>query len=190
MRRFPLLLGLPTGADLDQLRAASVTYEHVGSTLVEVPPAAQRIESSVRLGTGPGTFSAGRRALRGWRPQRSLGASIRPEGVAPDLAETVVLGFGLGPARLAVPTRIVAVIDEPGRYGYAYGTLPGHPERGEELFVIDRIGDDEVVLTIRADSEPAGLLRHVRPLVQVLQQTALNRYLTAVQRAVGRSGDG
>jgi uncharacterized protein (UPF0548 family) len=37
----------------------------------------------------------------------------------------------LGPIR--VPCRVVYVLDEPERRGFAYGTLPGHPESGEEL---------------------------------------------------------
>lgn len=41
--------------------------------------------------------------------------------------ETVILLLGVGPLRLVVPTRVVAVIDEPDQYAHAYGTLPGHP---------------------------------------------------------------
>jgi uncharacterized protein (UPF0548 family) len=31
-----------------------------------------------------------------------------------------------------VPCRVVYVVDEPRRAGFAYGTLPGHPEIGGE----------------------------------------------------------
>ena len=36
---------------------------------------------------------------------------------------------------LQAPCRVVYVIDEPDIRGFAYGTLPGHPESGEERFV-------------------------------------------------------
>ena len=36
--------------------------------------------------------------------------------------------------------RIVYVVDEPGRFGYAIGTLPHHVEIGEELFLLQRDG--------------------------------------------------
>ena len=39
--------------------------------------------------------------------------------------------------------RITAVIDEPDAFGFTYGTLSVHPERGEESFIIGRT-DDQV----------------------------------------------
>jgi uncharacterized protein (UPF0548 family) len=46
-------------------------------------------------------------------------------------------------------------VDEPGRRGFAYGTLPGRPETGEEAFVVEKTNDD-VYLVIRAfpDRQP------------------------------------
>lgn len=181
--------GTPSDADLERLRSAELTYDHVGSTMTDTTPtSARRIEATTQLGQGSAAFAAGRRALRSWAPQRSLGMTVFPEGVAPDLGETVVLGLGIGPARLVVPNRVVAVVDEPNRYSYAYGTLPGHPERGEELFLVERTDNDDVVLTIRADSVPAGVFRLARPVVETLQQAALNRYLQAVVDATKPRG--
>lgn len=60
---------------------------------------------------------------------------------------------------LAIPVkaaaRVVYVIDEPRRKGFAYGTLAGHPERGEEAFVVDQTDDGSVWLEIRAFSRPS-----------------------------------
>jgi uncharacterized protein (UPF0548 family) len=56
--------------------------------------------------------------------------------------------------------RVVYVIDEPERFGFAYGTLPNHIERGEERFLIERQSDDSVWYDILAFSQP----RH--PLVR------------------------
>lgn len=54
--------------------------------------------------------------------------------------------------------RIVYVVDESGpisRFGLAYGTLPGHVERGEERFMIEwNRGDNSVWYDILAFSRP------------------------------------
>ncbi len=188
MRILGVRLGSTHNNDLDRLRAAAPTYDHVLSTL-ELPEGVgdSRFERRVTVGNGEAAFAAARVALREWRPQRSLGASITPRDVAPDLGETVVLGLGVGPLRLTVPNRIVAVIDEPGRYGYAYGTLPGHPERGEELFLLEMDDDGVVVLTIRVDAEPARQLRRLGFVIRPLQRIALRRYLSAVVGATASS---
>jgi uncharacterized protein (UPF0548 family) len=46
---------------------------------------------------------------------------------------------------------------DPDRYGFAYGTLPAHPEEGEELFLVTRGGDDTVRFEITAFSRPHDL---------------------------------
>lgn len=67
----------------------------------------------------------------------------------------VIIGFG--PMQVIAPCRIVYLLDEPDRFGFAYGTLPGHPELGEESFMVDRQGD-ETFFRIVAFSRPAEWL--------------------------------
>jgi hypothetical protein len=55
------------------------------------------------------------------------------------------------------PCRVVHVVDEPRRRGFAYGTLPGHPEQGEESFTVTHEADDSVVFRVAAFSRPATL---------------------------------
>lgn len=185
MKLFGLQFGTPTEDDLARLRAAEPTYDHVGSTLGAEPDAGpQRHESSVKVGVGESAFLSARGALRSWLPQRSLGASIAPTDVVPGLDETVILSVGVGPLRLLVPNRIVSMVDEPDRYGYAYGSLPGHPERGEEFFLVEMLDGGDVVLTIRVDAEPAHQLRWLRPVIVPLGRVAVGRYQSAVVRAL------
>ncbi len=81
-----------------------------------------------------------------------------------------------------MPRRLT--VDEPGRRGFAYGTLPGHPESGEESFVVELVGD-EVWLEIVAFSRPGALLvKLVGPLSLLLQQTALRAYVKSLRREV------
>jgi uncharacterized protein (UPF0548 family) len=45
-------------------------------------------------------------------------------------------------------------MDEVDRFGFAYGTLPGHVECGEEIFMVERTGDGTVRYVIQAFSKP------------------------------------
>jgi len=55
---------------------------------------------------------------------------------------TVVLRrWGLGPLSLRIPCRVLEVVDEPERQGLGYGTLPGHPETGQESSLLERLAD-------------------------------------------------
>ncbi len=85
--------------------------------------------------------------------------------------------------------RIVYVVDEQGpvsRFGFAYGTLPGHMECGEERFMVEwRHGDDSVWYTVRAISRPGRwLTRLTYPLVHLLQHRFGQHSLRAVARTV------
>ena len=74
--------------------------------------------------------------------------------------------------------RVVYVIDEPKRKGFAYGTLAGHPERGEEAFVIDQTDDGSVWLTISAFSRPSAWYWWVAYLpLRIAQELYTRRYL-------------
>jgi uncharacterized protein (UPF0548 family) len=67
--------------------------------------------------------------------------------------------------------RIVYVIDEPRWFGFAYGTLPGHVERGEERFSVEWLDDDTVWYDLMAFSRPHYWgARLVKPLARRLQR--------------------
>ena len=84
-----------------------------------------------------------------------------------------------------VPARVVYVIDEPQRKGFAYGTLPGHPERGEEAFIVEYRNDDSVWLTIRAFSRPASwVIWAGYPFARLMQAIFTARYERALAGAL------
>lgn len=122
----------------------------------------------------PVGFSAGGEPLRaagleGEQHYTAAGDTLLRPG------DTVVMRIGLWPRD--VPCRVIYVVDEPDRKGFAYGTLPGHPERGEEAFVVERTDDDSVWLTIRAFSRPANPLIWLGyPLVRLMQELYTRRY--------------
>lgn len=74
---------------------------------------------------------------------------------------------------------MVDVVDQPGVQGFAYGTLPGHPEAGEERFLIHF---DTVRATIRAFSRPARWYTKLgAPLARRIQDKTTEKYLDALK---------
>ena len=88
--------------------------------------------------------------------------------------------------------RIVYVVDESGpisRFGFAYGTLPGHVESGEERFLIewDR-GENSVWYDILAFSRPNHILTRLGYLVVRRTQKRFGRDSAATMfRAINRT---
>jgi len=101
------------------------------------------------------------------------------------------MGFGVlpievrdrlnGSLRLRAPCRVVYVVDEPRRRGFAYGTLAGHQESGEEAFMIEHHDDDSVSFKVTAFSRPATRLAKIAgPLGAVVQRRITARYLRSL----------
>lgn len=173
-------------ADVDRLlvaaRHSDVTYDHEGSTLDPARRTAREIRSRhLDVGLGAADFAAARAALQTWKPQQGISARIEPDGQQVVLGATVLVLLRCGPCTVVAPDRIVAVVDELRTFAFAYGTLPGHPERGEESFSVEHRSDDIVRATIRVQARAATLLaRAGAPVVPWLQGAALQRYLEAV----------
>lgn len=163
-------------------RAAAPTYDHLESTLDPQRWAGPGVRvEHLDVGSGGAAFDAARDALRTWVPQRGIGALVVPARVPVALGATVVVVLRRGPVHVIAPNRVVAVIDEPGRFAFAYGSLPGHPERGEESFMAEQLDDGNVRVTIRVQAVPATLsARAVAPAVRWLQAAALRGYLRAI----------
>jgi uncharacterized protein (UPF0548 family) len=150
-------------------------YAEVGCSQGTAPAGYVADNYRVQLGTGAAVFEQARQALREWRMLR-LGwvqpcwpdAPIQ-EG---ELVGTMARLFGLWTVNVC---RIICVVDAQGpteRYGFAYGTLPGHAERGEERFLVEwQRADDSVWYDLRAVSRPGGwLTRLAYPLTRRLQR--------------------
>jgi uncharacterized protein (UPF0548 family) len=93
----------------------------------------------------------------------------------------VVLALPLGPLRAVAACRIVTLVDEQTRFGFAYGTLPLHPEQGEESFVIERDSLGTTWFRVAAFSRPSDLLARVgAPLSRAIQTRVTRSYLRAM----------
>jgi uncharacterized protein (UPF0548 family) len=83
-----------------------------------------------------------------------------------------------------LPCRVVSVDDEPERYGFAYGTLPGHPEQGEASFRIERGETGDVFFRIVSLSRTVDpLARLASPVTRLIQRRVTRRYPDAIAAA-------
>ena len=120
--------------------------------------------------------------LMTWRVHERAGLRVAASSLRAGPGEVVEMRLGPGPILLRAPCRVVYTIDEPDRVGFAYGTPPGHPEAGEELFLLERTGDG-TTMTIREFSRPGNRLTAlVGPLGRRTQQAMTTRYLRAAAR--------
>ncbi|WP_309068004.1 DUF1990 domain-containing protein [Microbacterium sp.] len=160
------------------------TYAEVGGTrrddlLVRPPRGYRPIDRRARIGDGAAAWHAAADAVLRWGIQRRSG--IRVAAADRDLAagDAAILRIGRWPRD--VPCRVVYVIDEPDVRGFAYGTLRGHPERGEEVFLVERDPDGSVWVHVRAFSRPASwFFWAAYPLVRLMQHRYTERYLRAL----------
>ena len=129
------------------------------------------------LGHGPDAYAAAIRAVQAWVMFPKPWAQIFP-GTCPVLHETVVLQFHLVQLYWRSAARVIYLVDEKdlpdgtrARYGFAYGTLPGHVERGEERFTVAWMADNSVVYELQAFSKPRfWMARLAKPLARRWQR--------------------
>ena len=161
------------------------TYAAVGATN-GTPPTGYAVDPTrVKLGEGDAVFEAAKAALRRWEQFRLGWVEATPGDTPIEQGSTVAVvawHFGFWWLNAA---RVVYVIDEPARFGFAYGTLPGHVESGEERFLVERDPDGAVWYDILAFSRPRHpLVRLAYPLTRRLQRRFARESADAMQRAV------
>ncbi|GAA1952608.1 DUF1990 family protein [Kitasatospora viridis] len=171
-------------------RAAEPDYPEVGATAsAALPPGYSWLRRRIHLGHGPEVLErAGGFVLR-WGTQLGSGFALYPPPAPATAGATVLLRIGLPGLRLprlVIPCRVVWTVERPDRIGFAYGTLPGHPERGEESFVVSMDAAGEVWFEVTAFSRLAAWYSRLgRPVAALLQHLAIARYLRVVARAFG-----
>lgn len=185
----PIRRSRPTTDELRSLleagRRAELTYFPVGLSTAAEPPPGYRLDRWERpLGRGDDVFARAVHALREWRVHRGAGLAVCADG-PPTVGLVVAMSAPLPVGFIDVTCRIVSVVDAPGRFGFAYGTLPVHPQRGEESFSVERDDDGEVTFRIVAASRPHHpLARLCPPVTRRLQRAGIERYLDAMATAV------
>ncbi len=161
------------------------TYPAVDRRELIVPSGFQLDHSRFRIGSGEQLFVDAKTALRRWK-QFDLGwAWAHPSDTPIAPGQTVAVVFHVLGLWWLCSARIVYVVDEPSCFGFAYGTLPGHVESGEEQFLIERTQDGAVWYDIRAFSRPRHILTRIGyPLVRRLQKRFVRQSADALRREI------
>ncbi len=150
--RFPPLNWLRT--EHVKLAEVSFSYPEQGATLDHFPKGYDHDEASSCLGQGEMVFDAAKTLLLKWRMFPKSWTRVYDPN--PNFEEGMEVGvwFRLFGFWWGNASRIVYTIDEPNRFGFAYGTLENHIEKGEELFLLELKEDGKVWYHIRAFSRP------------------------------------
>jgi uncharacterized protein (UPF0548 family) len=140
--------------------------------------AARQLRAQRRIGSGRDRFDQAGDSVMRYGMLRGAGVRVTATTEVAKVG-TDVLGH-LGP--FAAPCRVVYVVDEPNRRGFAYGSLPGHAVRGEELFAVRYDpADDGVYSEVAAFSRPATWWSRLGvPVLMLAQRVVTTRYLDAL----------
>lgn len=128
------------------------------------PPGFKAAEQRHRIGSGTHRFDSAVRSLMTWGAMRAAGfsvADVRAEPadrwtaprflddgtpwVTPGMTATLTADD----AAWAGPVKVVTVVDEPARAGFAFGSMPGHTTCMEQFLQVEHADDDGVWATLR-----------------------------------------
>lgn len=195
-------LARPSPAQVGGLVAASgdlpFSYTHPGGTKGAPPPGFLADRQEQVIGRGHRDFDALVQAVRRWEMFDLPWVHLH-DPQAP-LVEGQVVAFSSWQLGLWVINlcRIVYLLDEQdergARFGFAYGTLPGHAVSGEELFEASyHANTGEVRFAVAKFSRPIHpLVRLAGPLGRAMQdrfsRQAIARMAEAVKRARCQGG--
>lgn len=172
------------GRELARLAALPFSYPEVGASAGDLPPGYRHITVERRLGTGLDRFQTAADRVMTWDMHRRAGLLVDLTAPSVTAGQVAVVSILLGSVPIGAPVRVVDVVTEPTVRGFAYGTLHGHPESGEERFLVHHDADDTVRATIRAFSRPARWYTKLgAPLARRIQDRTTNRYLDALAAA-------
>ena len=137
------------------------SYPEVGISRTGVPSGYNVDQNRILLGHGEATFESAKAAIRKWQmfdigwvelvhPPEPIGAGMN----------VAIMAHTMGLYSLS-SCRVVYMLDETipvRRFGFGYGTLTCHIERGEERFSVEWLADDSVWYDILAFSRPRHIL--------------------------------
>lgn len=163
------------------------SYPDVGATRGEIPSGYNVDRYSTVLGRGDAVFESAKSSIQAWVPFRLSWIRTYPQAEPGDQVAVAVVVHLVGLWWTNI-SRVVYTIEEPGRFGFAYGTLGYHAEMGEEQFLITQDSDsNEVTYSILAFSRPRHTLARLGyPLSRAAQRRFGAESLEAMRQATSR----
>lgn len=176
-------------AFLDRCADGDFSYTEIGGSRTGSPPRFNTDHTRIQIGKGPEDFEKAKTAIRSWKmfdmPRVELCWSDTPIEIGQNVA-VFVNHFGFYSLNAC---RIVYLIDDTHpiqRYGFAYGTLTEHSEKGEERFSVEFDPEtSEVWYDVFAFSQPNHPLAKLGyPISRMLQKRFAADSKEAMIRAV------
>jgi uncharacterized protein (UPF0548 family) len=166
--------------------SARLSYPEVGaSRAAEPPPGYAPNYRRVQVGSGDEALHRARAAVRRWAMYDMDWIDVLWPDTPIETGRTMGLRirhFGFWSLNAC---RIVYVEDEATRFGFGYGTLEGHAQRGEERFTVELDEHGDVWYELYSFSRPgAWLVRLGYLLGRGLQRQFATESARAMQRAV------
>lgn len=162
---------------LKEVKGQAVTYDAQGLTRDQQAPKGFVVDHNRQpLGHGQACFEAGKQAIRDW-VMFDLGWVKQIVHPAPiEVGQDVCVQASVFPFKILNFARILYVVDERDgdieRFGFGYGTLEYHVEKGEERFLVEwNRADDSVTYDVYAFSQPQHILTRLGyPFARLMQK--------------------
>lgn len=160
---------------LAEQRDLPFSYKEVGASSGAIPPDYPINHHRIRLGGGEETFARAADAIKNWTMYRLEWTRLYPPNAPVKVGEVVCVVVNHGFCWSANPCRIIYLSEENGetkKFGFAFGTLPGHSEEGEERFTVEwQRADDSVWYELLSFARPHHILARIGfPFVGLFQR--------------------
>src|SRR5579863_1307171 len=168
-------------------RVEHFSYKEVGSSREQAPAGYTVDHNRISLGRGIDVFERSKVAIEKWKMFDISWITLWKSDTRIEEGATVAIAVSHLGFWSMNAARIVYVLDEQSplqRYGFAYGTLRDHGERGEERFTVEVHPDETVWYDLLAFSKPGVIARLAYPYARSLQKRFAEDSKAAMLRAV------
>ncbi|NRB48709.1 MAG: DUF1990 domain-containing protein [Saprospiraceae bacterium] len=170
----------------DAFCLAEHTYDEIGQSRGEFPAGYDHDYNEIYLGEGEACFEKAKVAVREWYMFPRTWTQIYPGEAPIQEGQVVMVLFRLFGCWWGNACRIIYTVDTVDRFGFGYGTLKGHVEKGEEYFGVRMEADGSVYYEVRAFSRPAiWLTKLTYPLPRLFQRKFIRQSKAQMQGQVG-----
>lgn len=168
---------------LDSKQNMDYNYAEIKGTIQTEVKGYNNDLNSVLLGQSEMIWQKAKRAIEAWKQFPSGWTSIYKQNTPIQKGKTVAVLFRLFGIWWINPAKIVYTFDEPNRFGFAYGTLKGHVEKGEECFWIERDAKGDIYYRIKAFSKPSFWgAKLAYPIARMYQRKFVNDSMAEMKK--------
>lgn len=170
---------------LASMAQKSFSYAEIGGTQTPFPTAYDHDHNRVQIGEGQADFMLAKRLIMEWKMFALPWVRLYSGDQSIEEGKTVSVLFRLFGLWWFNSCRIVYTIDTPTRFGFAYGTLEGHVEKGEERFMVEIEEDGKVWYSITAFSRPnIWVTKIAYPIARMFQKRFVQDSFRAMQLGI------